>query len=66
MVYDSGAYLNSFYNIIPFLGQESHQTLSMIKSEAIDRGIERVVYDPSYELLSRKQYAVAIDVWNLN
>jgi hypothetical protein len=49
--YDAGAYMNSFYNIIPFLGKESHQTLSRTKSEAIDRGIDRVVYDPTYETL---------------
>lgn len=64
--YDAGAYLNSFYNIIPYIGSESHQTISRTKSEAIDRGIDRVVYDPSYETMPRKSYVVAIDVWNFD
>ena len=65
-IYDTGAYQNSFHNIIPFIGKESHNTLSLTKSEAIDRGVSRIIYDPTYETVNRKQYIVAIDVWNLD
>lgn len=63
-VYDTGAYKNEYLNIIPFVGDEVNNLVTRTEYEAIDRGVTRIVYDPSYEIVRRKQYIVMVDVWN--
>lgn len=48
------------------IGNSTNVLISEARYEIIDRGVDRLIYDPTYETNLRKQYVVALDVWNLD